>query len=84
MLSKFVIEGKNGIIMGGIIVDTTFKKHGLNNVQIWSTDWISNSGKVEHSFLVAKFLKHCYFQAKYVPRFNENFRLSFNEKSESE
>ena len=43
--------------MGGLIVDTTFKKYGLNNV---------NSGKVEYSFLVAKFLKHCYFQAMFT------------------
>ena len=55
-LANFVTVGKNEIIRwvdDGIIVDTT-----LNNVQIWSTDWISNSGKVEYSFLVAKLLKH--------------------------
>ena len=46
--------------MGEIIIDTTFKKYGLNNVQIWSTDWVSNR------FLVAKFLKHCYFQAMFA------------------
>ena len=61
--------------MGGIIVDTTFKKDGLNNVHIWSIVWVSNSGKVEYSFLVPKFLQHCYFQAKYLLRFNLNFRL---------
>ena len=44
----------------------TFKKYGLNNVHIWSTVWVSNSGKVEYSFLVAKFLKHCYFQAMFA------------------
>ena len=32
--------------MGKIIVDTTFKKYGLNNIQMWSTEWVSNSGKV--------------------------------------
>ena len=36
------------------------------NVQIWSTDWGSNSGNLEYSFLVAKFLKHCYFQAMFA------------------
>ena len=42
--------------MGEIIVDTTFKKYGFeNNIKIWSTDWLSNSGKeVEYSFPVAK------------------------------
>ena len=73
LLSKFVTVGKNEIIRwvdDGIIVDTTFKKYGLNNVQIWSTGWVSNSGKVENSFLVPKFLKHCYFQAKCLLRFN--------------
>ena len=40
----------------------TLKKYGLNNVHIWA----SNSGKVEYSFLVAKFLKHCYFQAMFA------------------
>ena len=44
----------------------TFKKYGLNNAHIWSTVWVSNSGKVEYSFLVAKFLKHCYFQAMFA------------------
>ena len=38
--------------MGGIIVNITFKKYGLNNVQICSTGWVSNSGKVEYSFQV--------------------------------
>ena len=52
--------------MGEIIVDTSFKKYGLNNVQIWSTDWVSNSGKVEYSFLGAKFLQHCYFPAMFA------------------
>ena len=50
LLNKFVTVGKNEIIRYGvddkIIVDTTFKKYGLNNVQIWSTDWVSNSEKV--------------------------------------
>ena len=44
----------------------TFKKYGLNDVHIWSTVWVSNSGKVEYSFFVAKFLKHCYFQAMFA------------------
>ena len=73
LLSKVVTVGKNEIIRwvdDGIIVDTTFKKDGLNNVQSWSIVWVSNSGKVEYSFLVANLLKHCYFQAKYLLRFN--------------
>ena len=44
----------------------TFKKYGVNNVHILSTVWVSNSGKVEYNFLVAKFLKHCYFQAMFA------------------
>ena len=39
----------------------TFKKYGLNNVHIWSTVWVSNSGKVEYSFLVAKISKTLLF-----------------------
>ena len=47
---------------GEIIVDI-FKKYGFeNNIQIWSTEWISNNGKVEYSSIVAKCLK-CYLQA---------------------
>ena len=48
-----------------IIWVKTFKKYGLNNIHIWSTVWVSNSGKVDYSFLVAKFVKHCYFQAMF-------------------
>ena len=41
------------------LLDTTFTKYGL--IHIWSTVWVSNSGKVEYSFLFAKVLKHFYF-----------------------
>ena len=33
----------------------TFKKYGLNNVHIWSTVWVSNSGKVDTVFLLQNF-----------------------------
>ena len=67
---------KTMTLMGGVIVDTTFQIYGSNNVQIWSTDWVSNSGKVEYSFLVI--FSQC------LVRFNWNFRLTFNDNSESE
>ena len=40
LLSKFVTVGKNEIIrwVDGIFADTTFKKYGVNNIQIWFTD----------------------------------------------
>ena len=52
--------------MGEITVDTTFKKYGLNNVQILFTDCVSNRGNAESSFLITKFLKHCNFMAMFA------------------
>ena len=53
--------------MAEIIVDTTFKKYGFkHNIQSGSADWVTNSGKVEYHFLVAKFVKHGYFQAMFA------------------
>ena len=50
--------------MGEIIVDTTFKKYGIeNNIQIWSANWVSNNGNMDYHFLVAKFVKNGYFKA---------------------
>ena len=43
--------------MGEIIVDTIFKKYGFeNNIQIMSTDWVSNNVKVDEAvFLLQNF-----------------------------
>ena len=66
-----------------LIGDTTFKKYGLNNVEIWSTDCVTNGGKVEGiQFSCCNISKTLLFSS--LLRFTQNLRLTFTEKSESE